>query len=141
MKGVYVLNENNTNIPEVNRIYVTRGDNLTDMFGAKCDKMVALEIEGGLYWMDFDIARTLELKSHLWDLIETVMGGKYFVSKFGKEGDRKPLKSFTKITCHHDDIFEESRQYHKKTVYNPNTGKLWWSVSELRNHFQNKTMH
>ena len=141
MKGTYVLNENSTNIPEVNRIYVTRGDNVTDMFGAKCDKMVALEIEGGLYWMDFDITRTSELKSNLWDFVETVMGGKYFASKTGKEGDRKPLKPFTKITCHHDDIFEESRPYHKKTVYNPNTGKLWWSVSELRNHFQNKTMH
>lgn len=141
MKGVYVLNENNTNIPEVNRIYVTRGDNVTDMFGSKCDKMVALEIDGGLYWMDFDITRTSELKMKLYDFIETVMGGKYFASKSGKEGDRKPLKPFTKITCHHDDIFEEGRPYHKKTIYNQNTGKLWWSVSELRSHFQNKTMH
>ena len=47
MKGVYVLSEQ-ANTPDINRIYVTRGDNVTDMFGAKCDKMVALEIDGGL---------------------------------------------------------------------------------------------
>ena len=137
MKGVYVLSEQ-ANTPDINRIYVTRGDNVTDMFGAKCDKMVALEIDGGLYWMDFDITRTSELKMKLYDFIETVMGGKYFASKSGQKGDRKALKPFTKIACHHDDIFDEGRPYHKKTIYNPNTGKLWWTVAELSEHFKIK---
>lgn len=134
MKGYLVLNEDNFN-PEVTRLYVTRGDNLVNYDGVKSDKFAGLEINNQIYWMNLSFANVKQLSGSLFDFIH--IEEKWFASVSGKKGDRKEIKSITKINCHHDDIFESNKKYLKKAVRNPYANdSLWWTPSDLRQHFK-----
>lgn len=89
MKGFLELNEDNFN-PEVTRLYVTRGDNLFNHDGVKCDKFTGLEINNQIYWMNLSFANVKQLSGTL-----------------------------------------------KKAVRNPYANdSLWWTPSDLRQHFK-----
>ena len=78
MKGFLELNEDNFN-PEVTRLYVTRGDNLFNHDGVKCDKFTGLEINNQIYWMNLSFANVKQLSSTLFDFIH--IGEKFLIQK------------------------------------------------------------
>lgn len=77
----------------------------------------------------------IQLSGTLFDFIH--IDEKWFASVSGKKDERKEIKSITKINCHHDDIFEPNKKYLKKAVRNPYANdSLWWTPSDLRQHFK-----
>ena len=114
------------------RIYVTRGDNLVDYDGVKCDKAFALQIDGKLYWVNKSFGRLSELQSFFLNL------GVYLSEegRFGfldNNGGASLDKKVTKIAAHHDDIFSSGSSYDKRSVRG--SENFWWREEELINKF------
>ena len=114
------------------RIYVTRGDNLVDHVGCKCDKAFALQFDGKLYWVNRSFGRFSELESFFLNF------GVYLDEKgrygfLDRNGGASLDKKVTKIAAHHDDVFSSGSSYHKRSVNASNS--FWWSTEELINNF------
>lgn len=148
-----ILNQTNLSIPEITRVYLSRGDNLYDSEGRTADKFAGLEIGGNIYWLNYGFSDIMEefggcesTRLLGWAcLIKVHPSGRGFRSKAvphfaslrGKAEESKPLLPVTKIALHHDDIFQENTKYWKKTVHNPYTEKksIWWKLDELARYF------
>ena len=114
------------------RIYVTRGDNLVDHAGCKCDKAFALQFDGKLYWVNRSFGRFSELESFFLNF------GVYLDEKgrygfLNEKGGASLDKKVTKIAAHHDDVFSSGSSYHEKSVEASNS--FWWDQEELINNF------
>ena len=114
------------------RIYVTRGDNLVDHVGCKCDKALALQFDGELYWVNKSFGRFSELESFFLNF------GVYLDEKgrygfLDEKGGASLDKKVTKIAAHHDDVFSNESSYYKRSVKGRN--RFWWDQEELINNF------
>lgn len=114
------------------RIYVTRGDNLVDHAGCKWDKAFALQFDGKLYWVNKSFGRLWELESFFLNF------GVYLDEKgrygfLNEKGGASLDKKVTKIAAHHDDVFSSGSSYHKRSVKASNS--FWWNPEELINNF------
>ena len=114
------------------RIYTTRGDNLVDHVGCKCDKAFALQFDGKLYWVNESFGRLSELESFFLNF------GVYLDEKgrygfLNEKGGASLDKKVTKIAAHHGDVFSSGSSYHKRSVGASNN--FWWSQEELINNF------
>lgn len=118
----------------VERIWITRGDNVFDYTGEKSDKMLILQIDGGIYFTDFS-GTTEQACDYLNDLakhiLATVDRG---VLWWGNVADARANgsvlldKRVTVTKHHHDDIFN------KKPFCNfveNNGGTRWHSIDDL----------
>ena len=114
------------------RIYTTRGDNLVDHVGCKCDKAFALQFDGKLYWVNKSFGRFSELESFFLNF------GVYLDEKgrygfLNGSGGASLDERVTKIAAHHDDVFSSESFYCKKSVRASNS--FWWDQEELINKF------
>ena len=117
---------------KLERIYTTRGDNLVDYAGCKCDKAFALQFDGKLYWVNKSFGRFSELESFF-------LNFGVYLSEKGRYGFLEARggatldKRVTKIAAHHDDVFSSESSYYKRSVKASNS--FWWSQEELINKF------
>ena len=119
-----------SNPTQVERIYITRGDNLYDENGVKCDKMIGLMMQGKIHWLDDGIANINEIAGRLANFNVSVS----LSGKFGNIQDNYECyfdKRITKVKHHHDDIFSDRYRYDSLTMKTP-TGSIWWDLVELR---------
>lgn len=121
---------------QVERIYITKGDNVFDSDGIKCDKCCAVQIEGKLYWLSQAFASIGELESQLNGLnvgvmkVRTNSGWEWKWGARDEEGSALCSKSFTRIAKHHDDIFSLDTPHMAKTVRN-GVGSIWWTATQI----------
>lgn len=122
---------------QVERIYLTRGDNVTDSEGRKTDKCCAVQIEGKLYWLSQSFASPEELEGELRNIgvaIMQVRGKRGLEWKWGvvdkESGEATCGNNFSSITKHHDDVFSQDSSYLKRTV-RTGVGSLWWTATSL----------
>lgn len=121
---------------QVERIYITKGDNIVDSDGIKCDKCCAVQIEGKLYWLSQAFASIGELEGQLNDLnvgfmkVRTKSGLDWKWGIRDEEGSALCSKPFTRIAKHHDDIFYAGSNYMQKMVRN-GIGSMWWTANQV----------
>lgn len=116
----------------IERIYTTRGDNLYDADGIKCDKAWAVVIDSKIYWVDGIFANIDELRWRLERLGVGIMkcGKRWRWGLVDEFGSATMTNSITTISKHHDDIFTQGSTYMKKSVMNEEGG-LWWDINDL----------
>lgn len=124
----------------IERIYVTKGDNLVNYEGIKSDKAIGLQIDGSIYWLNHTFARLSDLEDQLRYNFGIAISCDH--KKFGVFGEVEKdtahiNKNVTRITQHHDDVFNNKSSYIKRAVRNPVNGHYWWHFDELRD-FLNK---
>ena len=121
---------------QVERIYITKGDNVFDSDGIKCDKCCAVQIEGKLYWLSQAFASIGELEGQLEALgvasmkVRTKSGLDWKWGIRDEEGYATCSKPFTRIAKHHDDIFSLDTPHMAKTVRN-GVGSIWWTANQV----------
>ena len=124
----------------ITRIYITRGDNLYNEDGARCDKAVALEFNKKLYWANYSFATLRELSYHLECYgihldHSTGQWGMWEVDEYTGERGATLNKRITKIGKHHDDVFSANSSYMKRSVMDEN-GNCFWDVFDLKQQLQ-----
>lgn len=115
----------------IERIWLTKGDNLFNANDEKCDRMLILKINGKIYFTDFSGAYPDAIYYLQWF-------SKYFyASKFNKtlrwglynsDGVVYNIKPITLVKHHHDDLF--SKKPFNKAERNAD-GKLWFEPKEI----------
>lgn len=117
---------------KIERIYITKGDNLFNHEGLKCDKTLGIVIDGSIYWLNQSFARLNELEDQLRYNLGIAISCDQ--KKFGVfENDTAYMnKNVTRISQHHDDVFSNKSSYIKRAVRNPANGHYWWHFDELR---------
>ena len=122
----------------IERVYITRGDNLFDYEGRTCDKAWGVVVDGKIYWCDKSFTTIDDLEHQLFSLdimVRKTRGG----AKWGQLEDdgcgRKVAtvgNNVTKISKHQDEVFSSESNYIKRAVKN-GEGSYWWSLSDLVN--------
>lgn len=123
----------------IERIYVTKGDNLFNFEGLKCDKCIGLQIDGKIYWLNHTFARLNELADQLrynFGISISCDQKKFGVFDEVEKDTAYINKNVTRINHHHDDVFSNKSSYIKRAVRQPETGFYWWHFDELRNFLQ-----
>ena len=118
------------NAPKIDRIYVTRGDNLYDYDGIKCDKFFGLAIKGKIYWMNHTFGTMQQLESQL-STLGVHMNEKGRWGQLKEDGWATLEHSVTRITKHHDDIFTPTTKYLKDAEFF-SEGMIWWYLKDLK---------
>lgn len=123
---------------KIKKIYVTQGDNLFNSDGIRCDKRVALNIDGKIYWLNYNFAKISDLDYVLSQFGVAITGKDWYPICYDENNKFIPAtpKSFSRIQHHHDDIFNPKYRYLRNSVPVPNTETmtLFWDVNVLRNH-------
>lgn len=119
-----------SNPTQVERIYITRGDNVYNDAGVKCDKMIGLMMQGKIHWLDDSVADINEVCGRLANFNVSLSSRGTFGSS-EENGDTYFDKKVTKIKHHHDDMFSDKYSYNKLTMKTP-SGSYWWDWTELR---------
>ena len=120
----------------IERIYTTKGDNVTDHHNVICDKGVGVVIGGDIYWLEDSFARFSDLE-YLLSRFNVI------ISDCGQWGVKDEYQSVTftnrvtKLTKHHDEIWCKDSSYAKRSKRNAE-GRAFWKVVDLFNHFYNK---
>lgn len=113
----------------VEKVYITRGDNVFDHNGIKCDKAYGLVIEGKIHWIDQSFATLDELSSKLYGFGVSASGMAWGVID---EAGRAVLEHrMTKIGKHQDDIFD-SKSFYMKSSKRKACGSVWWTPAEIK---------
>lgn len=121
---------------QVERIYVTKGDNTTNDDGVKCDKMVGIVVDGMIHWMDYEFASLRELGYRVTGLnIHLSDCGSWGI--LDEYGSATLDKKITKIKHHHDDLWSDQYSYKKRTKLNA-AGTTYWNWGELIDTYFNK---
>lgn len=123
----------------VERVYLTRGDNLFDEDGISCDKAVGIQVKGLIYWIDESWAVLNDLDWVLDPFNLALAKGKntvYFYKgvTINDTTNFKDGKPCTKISKHLDDIFTTGSSYMAKSARHGEKNSIWWGVDELFNH-------
>lgn len=119
-----------TCLNQVERIYVTRGDNTYDDAGVKCDKFMGVTINGEIHWVDHSFAYLHELEHQLSALnVEFCFSAKRWGIR-DEKGSAYLSNTITTVKPHHDDMFAKDSFYMKRTKEQPN-GKRFWKLSDL----------
>lgn len=119
----------------IERIYITKGDNLTNEEGLKCDKMVGVVVDGAIHWMDYGFATLDELSGWMGIIgISMNSDGKWGVQD--EDGCATLDQRVTKIRHHHDDLWLDKYSYKKRTKLN-RAGKTFWDWCEFRDTYLN----
>lgn len=120
----------------IERIWLTKGDNLTDDDGRKADRMLILKINGKIYFSDFygtkdDAVEYLERFYQFFRVATTSKGAiLYCVVDKDKWTDYVEFdKRVTLCNTHHDDLL--NKPLFADAVRKAD-GKLWHSESELK---------
>lgn len=130
------------------RVYITKGDNLYNDNNVKKDKRMGfLTHDNRLYWIDYNFTEGEEINN-------TAVGEIFCILKshrnklqwaFASEEDStnrtfcfEPENQVTRLTGHHDDLFNPNSSYMKKSVITP-AGSLFWEPHELVTEF--KALH
>lgn len=121
----------------IERIYITKGDNIFNFDGVRADKAWAIVIDGKVYWADSSFDTTEVLGFRLERIGVVIEPRKSGAIDFGQwvnkpDGGRKAVidKRVTKISKHHDDVFNETSSYMKRAVKNSN-GSYFWNPNDL----------
>lgn len=115
---------------QVERIYVTRGDNLYNDVGVKCDKFMGVMIKGKIHWLASSFTYVCELEHQLNALNVT------FCPTMRKWGVRDTdgvawlNNNITTVKPHHDDMFDEGSYYAKHTKQKRD-GDTWWTLWDI----------
>lgn len=113
---------------QVERVYITRGDNGYNHHGHKCDKAAGVKIDGKIYWLAAGgIAYLTEVRQELSKLNVTLYDDKYGV--LDEKNYFKP-KTVTRIGRHIEDVFHKDSFYIKNCV-RKECGSIWWTSEEL----------
>lgn len=116
---------------QIERIYITKGDNSYNHAGVKSDKACAIQIDGRLYWINQSFAHLRELESEFRTL-GVIFSCDY--KKFGVHSVTEEWtslnKNITRIPHHHDDIFSDKSGYIKRAERSPK-GAYWWYVEDI----------
>jgi len=118
----------------IERIWLTKGDNLTDDYGGKADRMLILKISGNIYFSDFygtkDEAITyLENFSHFFRVATTIKGAILWGVADKWVEYVEFIHRVTLCNTHHDELL--SKPLFMDAVRKAD-GKLWHSVDELQ---------
>lgn len=118
----------------IERIWLTKGDNLTDDDGRKADRMLILKINGNIYFSDFygtknEAITYLKQFSHFFRVATTNKGAILWgvVDKWAEYVEF--THRVTLCNTHHDDLL--SKPLFMDAVRKAD-GKLWHSEAELK---------
>lgn len=120
----------------IERIYVTRGDNLTNGEGIRSDKCYGLQIKGQILWFNDSFARLSELSYKLRPLDLAVTDGGHW--GYWADGEATIDKKVTRISQHHDDVFSSGSSYIKKSLQAPH-GNYWWRMEQVTEYLSGLT--
>lgn len=134
LRAPFTFDENGEATTVIEKIYITKGDNLYNDDNIKCDKMIGVVIKGQIYWLQDSFASLHEIKYLLHRLNVTISKcGRWGATD--KDGSTTYTNSVTKLSKHHDDLFSDKSNYLKRAKCNESKGKrsIWWAVSEVVN--------
>lgn len=120
----------------IERIYITKGDNVYDSEGRTCDKAWGIKVNGKVYWCDSSFATIEQLEWKLNSLgvmvSNTSRGAKW--GQLEDDGDGRKVarvcNPITRINKHQDDVFSSESGYIKKAIKD-SEGSYWWRLSDL----------
>lgn len=120
---------------QVERIYITRGDNTYNQRGATDDKAVGLVFEEDIYWLKSKrggVAGISDVSKELEALNVLALGN----DRWGimDETGNASLKTTTRIPTNHEEVFENDSKYMQRTIRRRD-GSIWWTAEELANKF------
>lgn len=123
---------------QVERVYITRGDNGYNQHGHKCDKAAGVMINGDIYWLQKGgIAYPSEVREDLKLLNVTIYKDNHlgeFCWGVLDKANSFTSKKVTRISKHIEEVFDADSHYIKKCIRKDN-GSIWWSAAELADKF------
>lgn len=120
---------------QIERIYITRGDNTYNSDNVKSDKLMGIVIAGSIHWIDDEFACATQL-SGLLERLNVILSSN---GRWGVMDDNCSAtldQRVTKISRSHDDIFSAKSSYIKRTK-RTDAGKLYWTWAELEETYFN----
>ena len=121
---------------QIERIYITRGDNSYNHNNALCDKSVGVVIDEDIYWLkNSGIANISEIREQLALLNIDVLGSNEW-GVLDKEKSSTSYKRVTRIPIHQEEVFEEKSRFMQRTI-KKHDGSIWWNADELATKFFN----
>ena len=115
---------------QVERVYITRGDNVYNEAGVKCDKMMGVMIKGEIHWIDRSFAYLYELENRLESMNIMFCANSSRWGTMDAEFSARLINKITPIKAHHDDIFTDDSYYMKLTKVRDN-GSIWWKLNDF----------
>lgn len=136
-------------ISDISRIYLSRGDNVINHAGVRCDKFFGIRLKtGAIYWFDVlhSLSNAEELSGLLFNTVRCCVNDiRSYSYSYEKGQSNKKISFYTKdgyhevpitqVKLHHDDFFNDT-VYIKNAVKKPN-GYLWWTINDLHHLLSN----
>lgn len=114
---------------QVERVYITRGDNSYNHNNALCDKAVGVVIDKDIYWLKSGgIANISEVRKQLALLNIDVLGSNQW-GVLGEDGSTAH-KRVTRISIHQEEVFDKESKFMQRTI-TKRDGSIWWDAEEL----------
>ena len=121
---------------EVDKIYVSRGDDTYNYDGILADKFAGVLIEGDIFWINETFATLSELARILRPLnVELDRNGSWGNRECN--GFARFSKKITKVAKRHSEFFTDDTIYLKKAKFFKE-GMIWWYPKDIEAHFKKR---